>query len=141
MPPAWPRRPAGTLSRFVDLDAARTEYRPTDRLYHYLAYLAVLPALRGQGLGTQLLEHHHRDLDAAGIAAYLEATGPRDSSLFTRHGYDPADPFPAVPEHHIYIRCGAVRAHRAAPSCSNGGDPSVGLMPDRPRGPVRKSQS
>ena len=91
------------LSRFVDLDAARTRHHPTDRPHQHLTYLAVLPALRAEGLGTRLIEHHHRDLDNTETAAYLEATGPRDSSLFARHGYEPMDPFPAGPgAPHLY---------------------------------------
>ncbi|MEV4709608.1 GNAT family N-acetyltransferase [Actinoplanes sp. NPDC049316] len=83
------------LSRFVDLDTARTKHQPVDRPHHRLGYLAVPPDLRQQGIGTQLLEHHHRQLDTAGLPAYVEATGARDSRLFVRHGYDPKSPFPA----------------------------------------------
>jgi GNAT superfamily N-acetyltransferase len=85
------------LARFVDLDAARAKHQPVDRPHHRLAYLAVLPQLRQQGIGTRLLEHHHRRLDTAGTPARVEATGARDSRLFIRHGYDPMNPFPAGP--------------------------------------------
>jgi GNAT superfamily N-acetyltransferase len=85
------------LARFVDLDAARATHQPADRPHHRLAYLAVLPELRQQGIGAQLLEHHHRQLDIAGMPSYVEATGARDSHLFVRHSYEPWNTFPAGP--------------------------------------------
>lgn len=47
------------------------------RPHHHLAYLAVLLAMHGEGLGIWWTEHYHRGLDNTGITAYLEATGPR----------------------------------------------------------------
>ena len=84
------------LARFVDLDTARTQHRPAGP-HHWLAYLAVRAQMRRQGLGVRLLEHHHGQLDTDGVAAYVEAIGARDSSLFARHGYEPAHRFPAGP--------------------------------------------
>ncbi|MFI1996249.1 GNAT family N-acetyltransferase [Actinoplanes sp. NPDC020271] len=80
------------LPRFRALDTAMEEYHPAGP-HHYLAFLAVRPDRRGQGLGTALLEHHHQYLDGRGIPAYLEATGPRNMRLYLRHGYQPRPPF------------------------------------------------
>ena len=83
--------------RFVHLDKAMEAHHPTGRAHHYLGFLAVRPGQQGQGLGSRLLEHHHRFLDTAGIPAYLEATGDRNSKLYARHGYTPLTPYPAGP--------------------------------------------
>jgi GNAT superfamily N-acetyltransferase len=55
--------------------------------HHYLAYLAVRPDRQGLGLGSALLDRHHRRIDAAGLPAYLEANDPRNRDLYLRHGY------------------------------------------------------
>jgi len=88
---------AGSLPRFLDLDAAMHDHHPTGRPHHYLGHLAVLPAHQGQGFGGLLLEHHHRQLDAAGIPGYLEATGPRNHRLYARHHYQKREPYPVGP--------------------------------------------
>jgi GNAT superfamily N-acetyltransferase len=60
------------LGRFQALDAA---------------FVAVHPARQDTGLGSALLAHHHRQLDAEGTPAYLEASSPRSRQLYLRHGY------------------------------------------------------
>lgn len=84
------------LHRFRTLDAAMQDHHPTEG-HHYLAFLAVHPEHQGNGLGSALLEHHHRALDAHGIPAYLEATGERNSALYARHGYEPRPAYPVTP--------------------------------------------
>lgn len=81
------------LARFVSLDRAMHEHHPTGCDHDYLGHLAVQPALQGRGLGSRLLAYHHRQLDAAGLPAYLEATGERNRHLYQRHGYAPLDPY------------------------------------------------
>ncbi|BCY07298.1 N-acetyltransferase [Actinoplanes sp. L3-i22] len=80
------------LPRFQALDAALEEHHPAGA-HHYLAFLAVRPRLRGNGLGSALLECHHRYLDKHAIPAYLEATGLRNQQLYLRHGYQPHPPY------------------------------------------------
>lgn len=80
-------------ARFVAMDDAMQRQHPHEP-HHYLAFLAVSPDRHGNGYGGQLLRHHHAELDAAGISAYLEATGPRNRSLYARHGYRQRDPYP-----------------------------------------------
>ncbi|GIE91597.1 GNAT family N-acetyltransferase [Actinoplanes regularis] len=77
------------LPRFAALDEAMHAHHPYGQPHHYLAFLAVHPDRQRQGLGTALLNHHHADLHAAGISAYLEATSTRNSRLYARHGYRP----------------------------------------------------
>ncbi|GAA0490733.1 hypothetical protein Ade02nite_23570 [Paractinoplanes deccanensis] len=78
------------LGRFVELAKTRAAHHPSGR-HDHLAYLAVQPGSRRQGLGSQLLDHHHRLLDRKGRHAFVEATTNADSLLFARHGYDPID--------------------------------------------------
>ncbi|GAA0388623.1 GNAT family N-acetyltransferase [Microbispora corallina] len=55
--------------------------------HHYLAFIALVRGRTGRGLGTLLLEEHHRKLDAEGIPAYLEASSEASRRLYLRHGY------------------------------------------------------
>ncbi|GAA4730852.1 GNAT family N-acetyltransferase [Isoptericola chiayiensis] len=60
--------------------------RPTTA-HWYLADLAVTPAARGRGVGSALLEHRLRAVDAEARPAYLEATGPGNQRLYERFGF------------------------------------------------------
>ena len=73
--------------RFAELDDAMHAYHPQDSPHEHLALLAVRPGRQGAGLGGRLLEYRHRDLDAAGRPAYLEASTERSAKLYERHGY------------------------------------------------------
>jgi GNAT superfamily N-acetyltransferase len=72
--------------RACQLDAALETAHPLEP-HHYLAFLAVRPDQQSRGLGSALLDRHHRRLDAAGLPAYLEANEPRNRDLYLRHGY------------------------------------------------------
>jgi ribosomal protein S18 acetylase RimI-like enzyme len=54
----------------------------------YLGFLGVHPALQGLGLGSALLRATLAGVDAAGEAAYLEATSPENRRLYERHGFE-----------------------------------------------------
>jgi GNAT superfamily N-acetyltransferase len=73
--------------RFRKLDELFDASHPHGVEHQHLAFLAVLPAVQGQGLGTVLMNENHRLLDAAGVAGYLEASGPRSRELYLRNGY------------------------------------------------------
>lgn len=83
------------LDRFRVLEAAFDAHRPTSRHQH-LALLAVHPTHQNQGLGTALLDHHHRHLDTEQTPAYLEASSARSRQLYLHHGYRD---FPTAPFH------------------------------------------
>lgn len=72
--------------RFATLDAAFEEHHPESR-HHHLAFLAVRPDRQGEGIGTAVLDHHHRELDRNATAAYLEASDAGTRDLYARHGY------------------------------------------------------
>lgn len=73
--------------RFLAFDAALERHHPADFPHHHLCILAVHPNQQGNGIGTALLDAHHRTLDHAGEPAYLEASSPRNRDLYLRHGY------------------------------------------------------
>jgi GNAT superfamily N-acetyltransferase len=74
-------------SRFAAFDATLEEHHPVGVAHEWLAILAVRPDQQGQGAGSALLRSRHRDLDQAGLGAYLEAATPRARDLYQRHGY------------------------------------------------------
>ena len=56
----------------------------------YIGNVAVLPTLRGQGIGQQIMEHMHaegRRLKATVCALDVSAENPRAEALYTRMGY------------------------------------------------------
>jgi GNAT superfamily N-acetyltransferase len=85
------------LPRFQQVDQAMHDHHPPERPHAYLAFLAVRPHQQGHGYGAALLAHRHTDLDQKGWPAYLEATGPRNSALYERHGYQHRAPFSITP--------------------------------------------
>jgi GNAT superfamily N-acetyltransferase len=74
--------------RFLALHAALAAHQP-QQPHHHLAYLGVTRARQCRGIGSALLAHHHAELDAAGIPAYLVAVSSGSRDLYLRHGYRP----------------------------------------------------
>jgi GNAT superfamily N-acetyltransferase len=77
---------------FAALDRLLDDHHPAGP-HHHLAFLAVAPHRQGEGIGSALLAHHHRQLDAVRLSAYLEASSPGSRDLYTRHGYRTGEPF------------------------------------------------
>jgi hypothetical protein len=81
--------------RFAHLRAAREEHRgaalrlPTSApaAGHELVWLAAAPWLRRHRIGAALLDHHHRALDAAGLAAHAVTDEEYVRDLLARCGY------------------------------------------------------
>jgi ribosomal protein S18 acetylase RimI-like enzyme len=72
--------------------------RPRPTLPHwYLAEIGVSTTARGLGVGTSLLEHRLRQIDAAGDAAYLESSTERNRALYRRHGFVELGPITGLP--------------------------------------------
>jgi len=67
--------------------ATMNRIHPTEEPHHYLLLIGVRPDRQGTGVGSALLQAHHRTADAAGLPVYLEATTPRSATLYQRHGY------------------------------------------------------
>jgi ribosomal protein S18 acetylase RimI-like enzyme len=58
----------------------------------YLSSIATVPAARGRGLGTALLEESLQVVDQAYLPAHLESTNRRNVSLYQRHGFTVTGP-------------------------------------------------
>jgi GNAT superfamily N-acetyltransferase len=82
----------GWYQNFAALDRLLDDHHPAGP-HHHLAFLAVAPRHQGQGIGTALLTHHHRRLDADGLPGYLEASSTRSRDLYARLGYAAGQPF------------------------------------------------
>lgn len=74
------------VRRFRLLDRLRADRHP-HQAHHHLGYLAVHPDQRHHGVGSALLNHHHANLDIAGVPAYAEAGDPAELDFYLRHGY------------------------------------------------------
>ncbi|MET8089277.1 GNAT family N-acetyltransferase [Micromonospora sp. NPDC005220] len=77
--------------RFTLLDAVFEAFHPGEP-HHYLAYVAVNPGQQGHGVGTAMLGQYHRQLDALGMPAYLEASNVRNRELYVRLAYRAGPP-------------------------------------------------
>jgi amino acid transporter/ribosomal protein S18 acetylase RimI-like enzyme len=75
--------------RFMALHQAMEAAHPT-MPHHYLAFVSVLPAVQSRGIGSALIQHRLRELDAAQMPAYLEATNRRNLALYVHLGFQPA---------------------------------------------------
>jgi GNAT superfamily N-acetyltransferase len=61
-------------------------HHPDEPLY-YCQFLATVPAVQGQGIGSTLLRDMLVRADREAMPAYHEATSPRNRALYERHGY------------------------------------------------------
>jgi GNAT superfamily N-acetyltransferase len=85
------------VDRFRAFDAQLEKHHPSGGRHDHLALLAVEPGRQGRGLGSALLDAHHRTLAEGGepVAAYVEAAGIDSRRLYARHGYaDLPEPIP-----------------------------------------------
>jgi ribosomal protein S18 acetylase RimI-like enzyme len=80
---AEPQQPA-----MLELLGQMGAFHPTEP-HWYLPLIGVDPRLQGRGLGAALLAESLRRCDRDGLPAYLEATNPRNMSLYERHGFRP----------------------------------------------------
>lgn len=72
---------------FLRFNEILASHHPTGRPHAYLEILAVHPSAQHTGLGTALLEHRHRELDASNTPAYLEAAGDHLVGYYEAFGY------------------------------------------------------
>ena len=54
----------------------------------YLPLMGVDPRKHGQGYGSALMQYALTTCDRQGVVAYLEATSPRNKTLYERHGFE-----------------------------------------------------
>jgi GNAT superfamily N-acetyltransferase len=78
-----------TPARHADLFAVAeqmSDAHPTYR-HWYLPWFGVRADLRGQGLGSRLMESCLKTVDADQLPAYLETPNPRTLPFYERHGF------------------------------------------------------
>jgi GNAT superfamily N-acetyltransferase len=106
------QRLAGTWTdRFHTFETAMESHHPPLGRHEYLAFLAVHPVRQRHGLGTRLLEHHHRLIDEHHLPAYLEAANRYGHDFYRLHGWrEHGDPYlitPDGPSMHPMVRAPA----------------------------------
>jgi GNAT superfamily N-acetyltransferase len=85
--PAMIRVFGGDFGRANTLLSAMDKGHPHDADHYYLPAIAVRPEWQGRGFGAALLRPMLERCDADGAPAYLEATSPRNRTLYERHGF------------------------------------------------------
>ena len=55
--------------------------------HFYLAFIAVSPEYHGVGLGSRILKATLKQIDAAGMAAYVESSNPKNATFYERGGF------------------------------------------------------
>ncbi|GAA0931753.1 GNAT family N-acetyltransferase [Pseudonocardia zijingensis] len=87
-PPAGDEAPLpDELARPATFTALVDQRYPVGRPHLYLAFLGVVPGVRGRGTGGALLRERLARADADRVPAYLEASSARSRSLYERHGF------------------------------------------------------
>jgi ribosomal protein S18 acetylase RimI-like enzyme len=66
---------------------AMAKYHPTEP-HWYLPLIGVDPSHQGKGHGAELMTHALQRCDREQVPAYLEASSPRNISLYRRHGFE-----------------------------------------------------
>jgi ribosomal protein S18 acetylase RimI-like enzyme len=82
-----PRRAPAVIARGLKVERV---IPPPARRLHYLAHLGVVPALRGQGIGQQLIEHLIAQGQAQGkrrLVLDVAVGNPRAQALYERLGF------------------------------------------------------
>jgi ribosomal protein S18 acetylase RimI-like enzyme len=55
--------------------------------HFYLTFIAVSPEYRGVGLGSRILKATLKQIDAAGMGAYVESSNPKNATFYERGGF------------------------------------------------------
>ncbi len=84
------------IARSLRVDAVMRACRPREP-HFYLFAVGVLPAGRGQGLGTALITEMTDEADAAGLPCWLENTNPPNEGLYRGLGFVPVETFTPAP--------------------------------------------
>ncbi|GAA4287629.1 GNAT family N-acetyltransferase [Georgenia daeguensis] len=86
MLPTLARLGPAAAARVLAWTGAWSRHDPTTPHVH-LGPVGVDAHLQGRGVGTALLAHHCRRLDAEGQVGYLETDRPQNVSFYSRFGY------------------------------------------------------
>jgi ribosomal protein S18 acetylase RimI-like enzyme len=66
---------------------------PREPPHYYLPFIGVAPEWQGRGLGAALLAPVLQRCDHERVAAFLEASTPRNRALYERHGFTVTEEF------------------------------------------------
>jgi ribosomal protein S18 acetylase RimI-like enzyme len=78
-----------SLARFargMTMMEAMEKNHPREQ-HFYLTFIAVSPEYRGVGLGSRILKATLKQIDAAGMAAYVESSNPKNATFYERGGF------------------------------------------------------
>jgi ribosomal protein S18 acetylase RimI-like enzyme len=81
------------LARVNAFRKAADAHHPKAEPHFYLMTIGVNPRFQGQGLGSAMLDATLANIDAAGSAAYLESSSPKNVPLYRRHGFEVINEF------------------------------------------------
>lgn len=85
-------------ARLMAVGQLLAQRHPYSEAHLYLPCMGVVPAARGNGLGSALLRDRLERADAEGLGTYLEASSPRSRDLYLRHGFTDAGEPVRVPD-------------------------------------------
>ena len=74
------------LTRGIPMMEAMEKNHPREQ-HFYLTFIAVSQECRGVGLGSRILKATLRQIDAAGMAAYVESSNPENATFYERAGF------------------------------------------------------
>lgn len=86
------------LTRAMALGDAMEKHHPPEPPHWYLFFIGVAPALKGQGVGSALLEATLKQVDAERMPAYLDNSNPKNTRLYERHGFRAVSEYRAKPD-------------------------------------------
>lgn len=91
--PAMARIYGRALPRVLSALNALEKGHPAEPHHYYLAFMGVEPESQGRGMGSGMMFPVLERCDSAKVAAYLEASSPRNRSLYERHGFSVTEEF------------------------------------------------
>jgi ribosomal protein S18 acetylase RimI-like enzyme len=74
------------FTRGMAMMEAMEKNHPRER-HFYLAFIAVSPQYHGIGLGSRILKATLKQIDAAGMPAYVESSNPKNATFYERGGF------------------------------------------------------
>lgn len=75
------------LTRTMAMGEAMEKHHPPEPPHWYLFFLGVAPHLRGQGVGSAILEATLKRVDDDRRPAYLDNSNPKNTRLYERAGF------------------------------------------------------